>query len=117
MREDKELLEIVRQAESEASQMVEDARRKAEERLQNDRREADLLKDKIIAEARREAKGLESSESRRGREALAAVEAEDAEELESMKRRAKERTPLAVERMVEAFWEGLPIVPGICDED
>jgi vacuolar-type H+-ATPase subunit E/Vma4 len=89
--EERELLGAIRQTESEAAE-------------------------KIVAEAREETKRLASETSRKCQEALAAIERETAESVEALKREGRERSPPAVERIVQAFWDNLAPPSGSPDE-
>jgi len=87
MDEDLELLKIIRQAETEAAELIAAARLGAEGRLQEARREADRLRERIIGEARQEAeRSLCSLTGQSLQGALAALEAEAAEAVDAWPR-------------------------------
>lgn len=117
MHEDLELLNIIRQAETEAAELIDEARRSAAERLKEARRDAHRLRERIIAEAREDAERSYSVTGQATQKALAALETEAAEAVEVLKRAAENRRSRVVERIVEAFWESLPPAPGPTSED
>lgn len=117
MGEDLELLKMIRQAETEAAELIIEARLRAEERLKEARREADRLRERIITEAREEAARSCSVSDPPPQGTPSALETETAEAVATIKREAGKRSSRVVERIVEAFWESVYTPPEPAGED